>query len=77
MPLRSSNISDSGGILPSFASAALTSAETFEFLARLHGGTEVAYRDALVERFQLDTRKKVRARHESNRRPPTTRRMPV
>ncbi len=24
---------------------ALTSAETFEFLARLHGGTDVSYRD--------------------------------
>ncbi len=40
---------------------ALTSAETFEFLARLHGGTDVAYLEALVERFQLDTRKKIRA----------------
>jgi ABC-2 type transport system ATP-binding protein len=46
---------------------ALTSAETFEFLARLHGGTDVAYRDALVERFQLDTRKKVRALSKGNR----------
>src|SRR5512133_1138667 len=27
----------------------LTSAETFEFLERLHGGTDVAYRDKLVE----------------------------
>jgi ABC-type sugar transport system ATPase subunit len=32
----------------------LTAAETFEFLARLHGGTDVAYRDQLVERFKLD-----------------------
>jgi ABC-2 type transport system ATP-binding protein len=46
---------------------ALTSAETFEFLARLHGGTDVAYRDALVERFQLDTRKKIRALSKGNR----------
>ncbi len=46
---------------------ALTSAETFEFLARLHGGTDVAYREALVERFQLDTRKKVRALSKGNR----------
>jgi len=45
----------------------LTSAETFEFLARLHGGTDVAYRDALVERFQLDTRKKIRALSKGNR----------
>jgi ABC-2 type transport system ATP-binding protein len=46
---------------------ALTSAETFEFLARLHGGTDVAYRCELVERFQLDTRKKVRALSKGNR----------
>jgi ABC-2 type transport system ATP-binding protein len=46
---------------------ALTSAETFEFLARLHGGTDVAYRDMLVERFQLDTRKKIRALSKGNR----------
>ena len=46
---------------------ALTSAETLEFLARLHGGTDVAYRDELVERFQLDTRKKVRALSKGNR----------
>src|ERR671936_1818146 len=39
----------------------LTSAETFEFLARVRGGADVAYRDALVERFQLDTAKRVRA----------------
>jgi polyether ionophore transport system ATP-binding protein len=46
---------------------AMTAAETFEFLARLHGGTEVAYRDELVERFKLDTRKKVRALSKGNR----------
>jgi ABC-2 type transport system ATP-binding protein len=57
---------------------ALTSAETFEFLARLRGpsrgadgrespGTDVAYRDTLVERFQLDTRKKIRALSKGNR----------
>ena len=46
---------------------ALTSAETLEFLARLHGGTDVAYRDVLVERFQLDTRKRVRALSKGNR----------
>ncbi|MGC2373380.1 MAG: ABC transporter ATP-binding protein [Solirubrobacteraceae bacterium] len=45
----------------------LTSAETFEFLARLHGGTDVSYRDVLVERFQLDTRKKIRALSKGNR----------
>ena len=45
----------------------LTSAETFEFLARLHGGTDIAYRDVLVERFQLDTSKKIRALSKGNR----------
>ena len=46
---------------------ALTSAETFEFLARLHGGADADYRDALVERFKLDTEKKVRALSKGNR----------
>jgi ABC-2 type transport system ATP-binding protein len=46
---------------------ALTSAETFEFLARLHGGTDVSYRDGLVERFQLDTSRKIRALSKGNR----------
>ena len=45
----------------------LTSAETFEFLARVHGGTDVSYRNQLVERFQLETRKKVRALSKGNR----------
>jgi ABC-2 type transport system ATP-binding protein len=45
----------------------LTSAETFEFLARVRGTTNVAYRDALVERFQLDVDKKVRALSKGNR----------
>jgi ABC-2 type transport system ATP-binding protein len=45
----------------------MTSAETFEFLARLHGATDVAYRDQLVERFALDTRKKIRALSKGNR----------
>jgi ABC-2 type transport system ATP-binding protein len=46
---------------------ALTGAETFEFLARLHGGTDTAYRDELIERFQLDTSKKIRALSKGNR----------
>ena len=46
---------------------AMTSAETFEFLARLHGGTDVAYRKVLVERFRLDTHKKIRALSKGNR----------
>jgi ABC-2 type transport system ATP-binding protein len=46
---------------------ALTADETFEFLARLHGATDVAYRKRLVERFELDTRKRVRALSKGNR----------
>jgi len=46
---------------------ALTSAETFEFLARVRGGTDRAYREVLVERFQLDEDKKVRALSKGNR----------
>ncbi len=46
---------------------ALTSTETFEFLARLHGGTDVAYRDMLVERFRLDPDKLIRALSKGNR----------
>ncbi len=45
----------------------LTSAETFEFLAHLHGVTDTSYRDLLVERFKLDTSKKVRALSKGNR----------
>jgi ABC-2 type transport system ATP-binding protein len=46
---------------------ALTSAETFAYLARLHGSTDLAYRDALVERFEVDSNKKVRALSKGNR----------
>jgi polyether ionophore transport system ATP-binding protein len=46
---------------------AMTGAQTLEFLARLHGGTDRAYRDELVQRFDLDTRKKVRALSKGNR----------
>ncbi len=45
----------------------MTSAETFEFLARLHGGMDVGYRAQLVERFKLDTSKRVRALSKGNR----------
>jgi ABC-2 type transport system ATP-binding protein len=45
----------------------LTSGETLAFLARLHGGTDVAYRNELVERFELETSKKVRALSKGNR----------
>jgi ABC-2 type transport system ATP-binding protein len=46
---------------------ALTAAETFEFLARVHGGTDAAYRDELVDRFRLDSEKKIRALSKGNR----------
>jgi ABC-2 type transport system ATP-binding protein len=46
---------------------ALTSAETFAYLANLHGSTDVAYRDLLSERFKRDTAKKVRALSKGNR----------
>ena len=45
----------------------MTGAETLEFLARLRGGTDVAYRDQLVTRFELDTGKKIRALSKGNR----------
>ena len=45
----------------------MTTTETLEFLARLRGGTDLAYRDQLLERFQLDPRKKVRALSKGNR----------
>ena len=46
---------------------ALTAAETFEFLACLRGGTDVAYREELIERFRLDPNKKIRALSKGNR----------
>jgi ABC-2 type transport system ATP-binding protein len=44
----------------------LTGAETLEFLARVRGGADAPYRDALVERFQLEADKKVRALSHGN-----------
>jgi len=46
---------------------AMTGAQTLEFLGRLHGGTDRAYRDELVQRFDLDTGKKVRALSKGNK----------
>src|SRR5436190_11660085 len=46
---------------------AMTGAQTLEFLARLHGGTDKAYRDELVQRFDLDTSKKARTLSKGNR----------
>jgi ABC-2 type transport system ATP-binding protein len=45
----------------------LTAAETLEFLGRLHGGTDRGYRERLVDEFQLDGAKKVRALSKGNR----------
>lgn len=45
----------------------LTGAETLEFLARLHGGSDRAYRELLVKRFELDTSKRIRALSKGNR----------
>jgi ABC-2 type transport system ATP-binding protein len=45
----------------------LNGAETLEFMARVHGRVDGAYRDQLVERFELDTRKKIRALSKGNR----------
>jgi ABC-2 type transport system ATP-binding protein len=45
----------------------LTGADTLEFLARVHGSVDAAYRDELVERFELDTGKKIRALSKGNR----------
>ena len=45
----------------------MTGAETLEFLARLHGSVDTDYRSRLIERFQLDTDKRIRALSKGNR----------
>jgi ABC-2 type transport system ATP-binding protein len=45
----------------------LTGGETLEFLGRLHGRVDAAYRDELVERFGLDPTLRVRAYSRGNR----------
>ena len=45
----------------------LTGTETLAYLGNLHGRTDTAYRDELVERFRLDAAKKVRALSKGNR----------
>ncbi|MHB1568803.1 MAG: ABC transporter ATP-binding protein [Solirubrobacteraceae bacterium] len=47
---------------------ALTGAETLEFLGRLHGRVDRAYRDELVRRFELDAFRKVQALSAADRR---------
>jgi ABC-2 type transport system ATP-binding protein len=44
----------------------LTGAETLEFLARVRGSADAAYRATLVDRFRLDVDKKVRALSHGN-----------
>jgi ABC-2 type transport system ATP-binding protein len=46
---------------------ALTAEETLDFLARLHGGIDVSYREQLIARFRLDRHKKLRALSKGNR----------
>jgi ABC-2 type transport system ATP-binding protein len=45
----------------------LTGAETLHLLGRVHGRVDTVYRDALIERFELDPSKKVRAYSKGNR----------
>jgi ABC-2 type transport system ATP-binding protein len=45
----------------------LTGAETLEYFANLRGGCDRAYRDQLVDRFDFDSSKKVRALSKGNR----------
>jgi ABC-2 type transport system ATP-binding protein len=45
----------------------LTGAETLHLLGRVHGSVDVAYRESLIELFQLDPSKRVRAYSKGNR----------
>jgi ABC-2 type transport system ATP-binding protein len=45
----------------------LTGAEALRFLGDVHGSVDGAYRDELVERFQLEVDKKIRAYSHGNR----------
>jgi ABC-2 type transport system ATP-binding protein len=45
----------------------LTGAETLHLLGRVHGSIDSPYRDRLVERFEFDPSKKVRAYSKGNR----------
>ena len=45
----------------------LTGTETLHLLGRVHGHVDIAYRDALLERFEFDPSKKVRAYSKGNR----------
>lgn len=45
----------------------LTGEETLEFLGRVHGSVDVAYRRELVQRFELEQAKRIRALSKGNR----------
>src|SRR4051812_970275 len=45
----------------------LTGTETLHLLGRVHGAVDAAYRDLLLERFEFDPSKKVRAYSKGNR----------
>jgi ABC-2 type transport system ATP-binding protein len=45
----------------------LTGAETLRFLGAIHGSVDAAYRDELVERFEFEPDKKIRAYSHGNR----------
>jgi len=45
----------------------LTGAETLALLGRVHGRVDLAYRNELIDRFELDPTKKVRAYSKGNR----------
>jgi ABC-2 type transport system ATP-binding protein len=57
------------GYVPSGADLwpGLTGEETLRLLGNLHGSVDAAHRDELVERFELDIHKKVRALSHGNR----------
>ncbi len=57
------------GYVPSGANLwpSLTGAETLRFLANIHGTVDGRYRDALIERFELEPDKKIRAYSHGNR----------
>ena len=45
----------------------LSGAETLRFLANLHGSTDQSYQDELIQKFNFDPNKKVRAYSKGNR----------
>src|SRR5205085_7605357 len=45
----------------------LSGLETLSLLGRVHGAVDAAYRDQLIQRFDLDPSKKVRAYSKGNR----------